>query len=415
MSHLQRALLPCLAAAALSGCLLPGPHSRDQHRTLDQIRQEHRWAADQVGRRTPAEDLARVRAGEPKPSRDARRRLVRLTDALDRITWMREATPRGLWASADDRPDIDELAFRFERAARLRQAALAEADELAEALAASPAPNALSFAELRKSLAALHAAEQAEDRTSAALASLTAKEPSLRSAVQRFAPLPPPSPRPFVGAAAAYLRLHPSERGELDRLPKESADDARKIRALLDEKGPPPAALQAEVPKEPQPVAPGAVAPKDAKGAVRARAGQAHADASAEAQQHPVGAAGPSATAPVLALQGDAKQMLTTRGLPLAISTRDGLLALRYEEPRPCAAGSCATLIDYLFNGSGGLVREETAGPAAPRGPRPKADEQKGDEQGIEPPAAADEDEPATPAKPAKPSAPADDEFKGDD
>ena len=55
-------------------------------------------------------------------------------------------------------------------------------------------------------------------------------------------------------------------------------------------------------------------------------------------------------------------------------------------------------------------MREETAGPAAPRGPR-----QKADEQGIEPPAAADEDEPAAPAKPAKPSAPADDEFKGDD
>src|SRR5437879_3477455 len=145
-----RRALPALLAA-LSDCYLEEPHSRDEHRTVDQIRTEHRWAAEQLGRRS-------------------RRRFLRLLDALDRLSWMREATPRGLWASIDDQPDIDELAFRFERAARLRSEALAEADELAEALAVSAAPGALSFADLRRAVSAVNQIEASEQRVANDLA-----------------------------------------------------------------------------------------------------------------------------------------------------------------------------------------------------------------------------------------------------
>ena len=442
-----RTALP-LSLLALSGCFVEGPHSRDQHRTVDQIRQEHRWASNQIGRRTSADELARVRAGESQPNRTARLRLVRLIDALDRITWIREATPRGLWASVEDHPDLDELVFRFDRAGKLRAADLAEADELAEALAASPAPGALSFVELRKALTALRASEAAEERIAASLGTLQKKEPALRSIISRFPPLPPASPRPFLGATASYLRYHPAEQAELDKLPVDAAADVRRIRAMVDDQGPAEAGQQ-------QPLHPqaGPVAPLNGPAGVRDRADREHAEADAEAAAHPMASAGslppgvasggpPTATGAPTAgpatrgggatheLQGDARQMLTNRGLPRSMGTRDGLLALRYEEPRPCAAGSCIMLIDYLFNSAGTLVREETAGPApkaagaaapapmvseppAPRAaqpttpPAPRADEPINDG----PPSS--DGEPAAPAK--APPAPRDDEFKGDD
>ena len=148
MTRVLRApLLAASLALALPGCYLSGPHSRDAHRTLDQIRDQHRYAAAAAGNRTSAEQLTRIRDGDEQAAQAGRRRLRKLADVIERGTWIREATPKGLWASADDPSDVDELAFRWTRAARLRSDAILEADELAEALAESPSPGAIGLPE----------------------------------------------------------------------------------------------------------------------------------------------------------------------------------------------------------------------------------------------------------------------------
>ena len=328
-----------------SGCYIDTPVARDQRRTLNAIRQEHRWAADRLARRMPAEEVSRVRAGDSRSSREANGRLRRLIDALERTTWIREATPRGLWASADEPPDQDELAFRFARAARIRADALAQADELAEALAVSTAPGALALGELRRALAALARIEESEPRIASEIADLARKERGLRGIEARFPASKPPSPRPFLAATSAYLRVHPAEVRELDRFPGPLAADVGRIKSSLEEK---PA-------DEPRP----AIEPKQAPGpkeAVRERAGEAHREADAEAARLPLG---PS-EGPTLALDGDAREMLKSRGPPRAIAARPGgLFALRYQEPRPCEKGSCETLVDFLYDATGKFVREE--------------------------------------------------------
>ena len=350
--------LTCLAALALPCCYLSGPHSRDQHRTVDAIRQEHRWASEEIGHRLSAEDLTQVRGGDSRAARDGRRRLLRLLDALDRVAWMREATPRGLWASVEEPGDQDELAFRFARAAQLRHDALAEADELAEALATSTAPGALGWSDLRRALAAVQKSEASEEKVTAELQELSTKEPALRSAAARFPALAMTQPRPFVGAAAAWLRVHPRDAAELDRLPRELQADGSRIRAALAEDKPPqPPETVTPVPQEPS---------ADERAAVRERAAAAHAEADAEGDKLP-GAKAPPAPGGggLLQVSGDAQKMLQSRGLPQAFGQRqDGTFALRYQEPRPCKAGSCPTLIDYLFGAGGRLLREETVGPA---------------------------------------------------
>ncbi len=369
-------LLATLSCAVLSGCYIDGTHSRDEHRTLDQIRQEHTWAADEIGKRTSANDLGRVRDGDPTYTRRAQRRLQRLLDALDRLAWVREAAPRGLWASVGDGQDQDELAFRFARAGKLRSEAFAEADEVAEALANSPAPGALKWADLRRSLLTLQQSEASEDKVSRELSAVVAKEPELKNATSRFPTLAPPLPRPFVAAAASYLRNHPEEKGELDKLPPELSADGKRIRAALDE-------LPVARPLQPAPMANEQVPPipqdptPDERAAVRGRANQAHSEADA--------AGGSSG---LLQLSGDARGMLTSRGLPVAFGHRPGgVFALRYEEPRPCegSSGTCQTLVDYLFNEQGNLLREEVIGPArsggsgSQRPARRQPDENAGD------------------------------------
>jgi hypothetical protein len=389
---MQRLALPALLCASLAACLPGEPHSRDAHRTVDTIRKEHGWAATQIGKRVSAEELGRVRAGDDAAVDAAHRRLQKLEEALDRVIWVREAAPRALWASAEDAGDQDELAFRFARAGKLRGDAFAEADEIAEALATSPAPAALTWGDLSRALSMLQKAEASEEKVGKELAAVVAREPAVRGAASRLAPLPPPSPRPFVAAAAAYLRAHPAEQAQLDKLPKEAQADVERIRrALADQPAPPPIA---EAPRadarsgEPPAAEPVRSGPQDSsegeRAAVRDRAAAAHAEADAAGKADPSGKAdaGGKAAGGLLQIAGDARQMLTSRGLPRAFSRRaDGTFALRYEEPRPCASGqgSCPTLVDYLFNEGGGLLREETVGPAEGAAPAPPP-EQRDDE-----------------------------------
>jgi hypothetical protein len=400
--HLRLTASALASALGLTGCLVSGPYSRDQHRTVDTIRQEHRWAGDQIGKPLSAEELGRVRAGDQRSMARAQRRLARLLDGLDRVLWIREATPRAVWASIDDKPDLDELAFRFARAAQLRREALAEADEVAEALATSAAPSGLRWADLRRALDELAVAERSETKIQSDLSDLAAKEPALRPELSRFPPLAPPQPRPFVAAAGAYLRSHPEQRGELDRLPRELSADVEHIRRALAEEPPPPAQppIAARPPVgEPPPVAPpppDAVKPippvpsDDERAAVRNRAADAQRELDNEAKNEPPMPGAPEAPPPpaapkgpggLLQLQGDAQKMLTQRGLPRAMGQRpDGTFALRYEEPRPCSAGSCQTLVDYLFGPTGNLLREEVVGPSdKPAAPINKPDDNPGD------------------------------------
>jgi hypothetical protein len=382
--HPRRALPLVVCLLAAPACLVEGPHSRDQHRTVDIIRQEHRWAADQIGRRVTEEDLARVRSGELQASRAARVKFVRLVDGIDRATWIREATPRGIWASAYDPPDMDELAFRFERAGLLRRQAMAEADELADALVDSAVPGAISFSELRKAMLAANRADASEAHLVAELTALVNKEPTLQPALRRFVIQQPTKQRPFVPAVTTYLRNHPSERAELERLPAELSGDAQLIeKALAEQPAPPPRAAQ----PKPQPPPPPEPAKKpvpqeptpDEKAAVRERG---------QAQQEELSDEAGKSDGSQLEIQGDAREMMTARGLPRSMGHKNGLLVLRYAEQRPCKTGSCEALVDYFFDADGSFKKEEVVGGArAPTRPPPPPPAKKGQ----------------------------DDEFKGDD
>ena len=69
----------------------------------------------------------------------------------------------------------------------------------------------------------------------------------------------------------------------------------------------------------------------------------------------------PSNAAPAqLSVVGDAKKLIDKRGTPKAILTREGgLFALRYDEERPCGIDRCESTVDYVFDSSGKLVRDE--------------------------------------------------------
>ena len=156
------------------------------------------------------------------------------------------------------------------------------------------------------------------------------------------------------------------------------ADDVGRIKNAVAEKGP-PAPAPAPVPVRNDGFGEPARKASDATRAAHAEldreasalGGTASPSTSDVPAAHPDGEGehdvGPT-QGPTLAVHGDARVMMESRGPPRAFGSRaDGLFALRYGEPRPCgdtpaaekSGESCESLVDYLYDPSGKFLREE--------------------------------------------------------
>jgi hypothetical protein len=210
----MRTLLALLLLSA--GCIAGREVVERDDRLLREIVRQQRWSQQAVETRPSPEQLERIRGSDYEAVGAARKELRRLIAAIDRGTWVREAT---LEAMRDD--DDPQLLREFDRAGTLRKDAITAADELADALA--DAKGGLTIGDLRPAFEALRKAQQSEER----IARLPAK---VRA--PKLAASPVPAPRPFVDAAAKLIHAHAEMAKELDKLPPE---DATKIRAKLAE------------------------------------------------------------------------------------------------------------------------------------------------------------------------------------
>lgn len=329
----------CVAVALvalLSGCLAGSrpviERGRDD-RLLQQISDQQRWAREAVQSRAEKDELDAARGDDADAVTDLRKRFRKLTAAVERTTWVREAVVLEFEQGAFDEGG---LASDFEQAAQLREEAIGAGDEIAQALAASKVAKSIQLSELRSAMLGVHRAQEVEQRLAkiigkAADTSLGKATPdggpaAQPSALARLQTVTLPVPRPFVAAAAKLIALHPDEGKGLAGFGPKLAAEATQIRAEL-------ADLENKPPEpEPAPVAP----------------------------PPPAAAAPPAAETPIFTIAGEAKKLVQLRGLPGAIVPRgDGLLALRYQELRPCSTGKCPTLVDYLFDAQGKLLREE--------------------------------------------------------
>lgn len=300
----MRSLFALLLSA---GCITGSANVPKDDRVLRALSQQERWSQDALAQRPTAEQLDAIRASDYAAVGKGRAELKRLLQAVDRGTWIRDATVELMREDDDPR-----LLQQFDRAGRLRTDALQAGDELAGALAESK--GGLTLADLRPGFEALHKAQASEDRLS--------RMPP-RPGAPRLAPAPLPIPRPLIVPAARLLSANPELTRELDRFP---ADDATKIRAQagsLDRgreeqrRAEPATSQQAQEPPMPAPAEP----------------------REAEA---------PSTT---LSIANDAASLIARRP-PRSITLReDGLFALSYDDG------------DYLVDPQGKLVRKEAPQP----------------------------------------------------
>ena len=294
-----------------SGCLAgSGAWQRDD-RVLREMTRQERWAREALDARPAKDQLESIRASDYGSVGAARKELMRLIQAADRSTWIRDTTLELL------RDDNDpQLAQGFDRAGRLRSDALQAADELASALA--EAHGGLTQADLKPAYEALRKAQASEDRL--------AKRPAAASLKLASAPLPVPPP--FRDAAArlgAGAPAAPKDSSEKDSPPRDlSPEEKAKLHASAGDR---------DREKEQQ---------KHAAAPPAAAAGNA-AEQDVEAQA-------PSTT---LKIAGDAASLLAKKA-PASITLReDGLFALGYDDA------------DYLVDPDGKLVRKEEK-PATP-------------------------------------------------
>jgi hypothetical protein len=328
-----------LTLPALSACITGSQpaHERDQ-RLVREIAQQQRWTGEAVAGRPAAEELDAVRAGDADAVSDARKRFRRLLMAIDRTVWIREAEVRSLREAQGDALAEDEAVAGFDRAGRQRADALAAADDLAKALADSKSKRAVSLDELRRALVTVQKAQDSEQRLSKEL-SRSGRSADAPLALQRLTASTSSRSRAFVDATVRYLGNHPDERYGLDSWGSQLASEKSQIRAALadaDASRPPatPASRNDEVPT----------------------IGSAGDDLERSDAPPPPAAAAPAQ----LSVAGDAKKLIDKRGTPRAILTREGgLFALRYDEERPCGIDRCESTVDYIFDSSGKLVRDE--------------------------------------------------------
>jgi hypothetical protein len=327
---------------ALCACVTgTQPAQQRDGRLLREMVQQERWAGEAVAGLPSPDELEAVRSGDRDAVADARKRWRRLLSAVERTTWIREAAPEALRAAQGDAQAEQEVISTFERAGREREEALAAAGELARALARSPARDALSLEELRRALLTMRSARESEQRLAAQLARGVAADGG-SGAVQRLAPSSVTIPKPFIDAAAAYLAAHPGQEKALDGWPSQLAEERTQIRAALANRE-----VTAAAPRR---------AATDGGSAEPADAGPGDSIAADGSDE-----AGSTADwSRELKVAGDAKKLLARRGPPVSILLRpDGLFALRYEEKRSCGVDQCDSTVDYLFNATGKLVRDE--------------------------------------------------------
>jgi hypothetical protein len=328
-----------LALPALSACITGSQpaHERDQ-RLVREIAQQQRWTGEAVAGRPAAEELDAVRAGDADAVSDARKRFRRLLMAVDRTVWIREAEVRALRDVQGDAIAEDEAVAGFDRAGRQRADALAAADDLAKALGDSKSKRAISLDDLRRALLTAQKAQESEQRLSRDLAR-AARSTDAPLTLQRLTAATSSRGRYFVDATVHYLTNHPDERYGLDSWGSQLSNEKSQIKAALadaDANRPPPAPAvrNEEVPT----------------------IGSAGDDLERSDPMPP-----PAPVAPAqLSVAGDAKKLIDKRGTPKAILTREGgLFALRYDEERPCGIDRCESTVDYVFDSSGKLVRDE--------------------------------------------------------
>ncbi len=362
----MRRILPTLAAAALSACLVESQRARTMEvnrgpdrsaDTLNEIERQQRWLGEAIAGRPPADELQAVREGDPDAVSDARKRFRRLVTAVERATWIRETVPEILRAAAN----ADRLVAAFDGAGRDRNEALAAADETARALAESRMRNAISLDELKRALQVGRKAEESEKKLAADLGrAASAKPDGGPDPLQRLSTVPMPARRLFIDAAARYLAAHPGEDRALDAWPPQLAQDRTQIRAAAaDLQLPQPeaadggmASLGAELEDAGEPPLPARDGGPDTPDAGLARGAP-------DAGEPGAGAAGGG-----VQVAGELKRLLARRGPPLSITPRpDGLTAFRYREQRPCGIDTCAVTVDYLFDSRGRLVRDELVKP----------------------------------------------------
>ncbi len=368
-----RRLLPLLMACM--GCLAERSHERDPRLSSELTRQE-RWAQDAVAGRATPEDLEKIRSGDQETVSLGRKQLRKLTSSIDRGTWIRDAAVESLRDDGDD----PALAADFAKAGETRNEALQAADELAQALAETR--SGLVLADLRKSLESLRHAREGEVKLAKELGAAAgpaapapagsqtsttgkvpaaATGPAVKAAVSPLAKLSTvalPVPKPFIAATARYLFAHPEE-----KLTGFAAEDAAEIRAqLADLENHPPPEMKPSRSSESrvETAAPPAGGSGSASGAGSASGTGTTAEGarSGSAATNPAREA--SGAASTLTIANDAQKLIARRGPPRSFSTRaDGLFALRYQEKRSCGADSCLSDVDYLFDATGKLVREE--------------------------------------------------------
>jgi hypothetical protein len=310
-----------------TACIQGRSHQRDD-RLYREIARQERWATDALAGRATADDLARIRQGDAQLASLGRKQLKKLTTAADRNTWIREAVAEGVREDGDD----PRLAADYERAGRSRNDAYLAADELALALAETH--NGVSLAELRAGLESYHRARASDARLARDLT---------KTSLAKVGAAPLPVPKPFIAAAARVAFTNPDEK--LAGFAPEDVTEVRAAVAGLEKNPPQPAAVAAN------PVGAQAAGPNEAAPPAPA--------AAASPERSPMVT---PAQATTLTVGNDAQKLIAKRGAPKSFATRgDGLFALRYEELRPCGVDSCATEVDYLFDASGTLVRDEAA------------------------------------------------------
>jgi hypothetical protein len=393
-----------------AGCLVGGqaasaPQERDD-RLLAELRRQEKWAGEAAAGRASREELKAAQAGDLDAQADLRQRFRKLLRAAERATWVREATPAALQGRSD--AEKAERIASFDKAARLRKDAWDAADEIAQTLCAIDGPSPLSLADLRRGLSTVRAAQQAEKRIAklppvqltaraapptggktaepAPSAGKTEPAPSAGKTESapadaktgtkaaagdakevRLAAAPPPSPKPFIEAAALLLEKHPAEADLLRSFKPDLAEEATQIRAAL-------ADLRARRPPETDSSAEGTPAAPTAGAGAAARSSTAEEsqepDAPASGETEDSAAEGGKQGAGAqrrIDIKGEARAILRRRGPPRSILLRDdGTFVLRYDGPLRCASPPCPPTEDFHFSADGERLREAPAKAKAP-------------------------------------------------
>jgi hypothetical protein len=258
---------------------------------------------------------------------------------------VREATPAALQGRSE--AEKADLIASFDKAARLRKDAWDAADEIAQTLCAIEGPSPLSLGDLRRGLATVRAAQLSEKRIAKlAPVPVGGKAAAGDAKELRLAVVGPPSPKPFIEAAALLLVRHPAEEGSLRSFRPELAEEANQIRAAL-------ADLRAQRPPE-----------------ADASAGSGETMAASPPPEGGKQGAGERQ----IDLKGEARAILLRRGPPRSILLRpDGTFVLRYDGPLPCPSPPCPPTADFRFGADGKQLDDAPAMAPTPAPAQPPA------------------------------------------